>query len=170
MRDENNEFIVKTVVRASVSKTTTGGRVKSMRVLVVVGDKKGKIGVGAGKAKDSADAQKKAERNAYKNLIQVPIINGTIPHNTFAKNGATKVQINSAKQGTGIIAGGVVRDVMHVAGISDIVSKIIGSSSPHNTIYATFNALKQLHSVESIAARLGKTAKEIRSRYFFKKI
>ena len=88
----------------------------------------------------------------------------------ITKNGATKVQINSAKQGTGIIAGGVVRDVMHVAGISDIVSKIIGSSSPHNTIYATFNALKQLHSVESIAARLGKTAKEIRSRYFFKKI
>lgn len=167
--DIYKDMTIKTILRKMVSKTRSGGRIKSMSVLVVMGNGKGKFGIGSGKAQDYAEAQKKAEKAALKNLVSVPLINGTIPHNVLAKSCATTVHINRAKQGTGLIAGGVARDLFEVVGVHDIVCKIIGnSSSAYNVIYAMQKALSKLRTVEEIAQKLGKTTQEIRERYYYK--
>lgn len=142
---EEAGFFEKVVKVNRVSKKTKGGDKRSLSVLVVVGDKNGKVGVGLGKAADVQSAVRKATTYAKKHLITVPLIdNRTIPHPITTKLGAAKIIIKPAPPGTGIIAGGAVRVVVEAAGISDIVSKILGTSNQASNVYATLTALKNL--------------------------
>lgn len=145
-----------------VTKVVKGGRQFRFAATVVVGNRKGKVGLGTGKAKEMPDAVKKATQAASKRLINVSLIdNRTIPHEVVVKEGATKVMLKPAKEGTGVKAGGPVRDVLELAGIKDIVSKSLGSSTKVNMARATINALKSQKTVEEIAALRGKTKEEI---------
>lgn len=150
MNPENSnvaEYFEKVVRVNRVSKKNQGGDVRSLSVLVVVGDKKGRVGVGLGKAKDVASAIKKATTYAKKRMIEVPMKGSTIPHRIFLKNGAAKIILKPAPKGSGIIAGGAVRVVMEAAGIDDVVSKILGTKNKASNVYATMEALKRLKSV-----------------------
>ena len=125
-----------------VSKKTKGGSLVSFAALVVTGDKKGMVGLGLGKAPNVADAIKKAVRLANRNLVKIPVINGTIPYQVTEKFGAAHVLLKPAVKGTGIIAGGSVRAIVEAAGITDVVSKILGTNNKLSNSYATFKALK----------------------------
>ncbi len=125
-----------------VSKKTKGGSLVSFAALVVTGDKKGMVGLGLGKAPNVADAIKKAVRLANRNLVKVPVINGTIPYQVTEKFGAAHILLKPAVKGTGIIAGGSVRSIVDAAGITDVVSKILGTNNKLSNSYATFKALK----------------------------
>ncbi len=131
-----------------VSKKTKGGDKRSLSVLVVVGDKKGRVGVGLGKAAEVQSAVRKATSYAKKHLILVPLKGRTIPHEILVKNGAAKVLLKPAPVGTGVIAGGAVRVVVEAAGIHDIVSKILGTKNQASNVYATLEALGKLKPVE----------------------
>ncbi|MBI3955120.1 30S ribosomal protein S5 [Candidatus Gottesmanbacteria bacterium] len=139
----NEEFTEKVIQVNRVSKKTTGGNKIGFSVLMVVGDKKGKVGVGLGKAGDVASAIKKGSAYAKKHLIEVPIINTTIPHEIRLKKGAARIILKPAPPGTGIRAGGAVRSVVEAAGIRDIVSKILGTDNKASNVYATFEALQR---------------------------
>ena len=139
-----DEFIEKIAQINRVAKKTKGGNRISFSVLVVVGDKKGKVGVGLGKALDVSGAIKKALSRAKKTMIAVPMKGTTIPHEIRIKKGAAKILLKPAPVGTGIIAGGAVRMVVEAAGIRDIVSKILGSNNKASNVYATMEALKKL--------------------------
>jgi small subunit ribosomal protein S5 len=142
---EPSEFYEKVVQVNRVSKKTKGGDKRSLSVIVVVGDRKGKVGVGLGKAADVQSAVRKATSYAKKHLIEVPLKNGrTIPHDLFVKLGAAKVLMKPAPEGTGVIAGGAVRVVVEAAGVRDIVSKTLGTSNQASNVYATLHGLKQL--------------------------
>lgn len=148
--NDQTEYFEKVVQVNRVSKKTQGGDKRSLSVIVVVGDRKGKVGVGLGKAADVAAAVKKASTYAKKHLIAVPLKDGrTIPHSVYLKRGAAKVLIKPATEGTGIIAGGAVRVVVEAAGISDIVSKILGTSNRASNVYATLEALSKLQKAET---------------------
>lgn len=138
------EFEEKVVQVNRVSKKTKGGNKIGFSVLVVVGDKKGRVGAGLGGAPDVSSAVKKAVLYARKHLITVPLNKTTIPHEVFVKLGAAKVMLKPAPPGAGVIAGGPVRAVVEAAGIRDIVSKILGTSNKASNVYATMEALKQL--------------------------
>ncbi|MDO8487295.1 MAG: 30S ribosomal protein S5 [Candidatus Curtissbacteria bacterium] len=138
------EFEEKVVQVNRVSKKTKGGNKISFSVLVVVGDKKGRVGVGLGKAKDVASAIRKAVNYAKKHLINVPIKNGTIESDIFLKLGAAKVLLKPAPEGSGVIAGGAVRVVVEAAGIRNISSKVLGTKNQASNVYATLEALKRL--------------------------
>jgi len=140
------EFEEKVVQVNRVSKKTKGGNRIGFSVLVVVGDKQGKVGVGLGKAPDVVGAVKKAANYAKKHLILVPLRNGTIPHQVFVKHGAAKVLLKPASEGTGVIAGGAVRAVVEAAGIRNILSKVLGTKNQASNVYATLEALKSLRS------------------------
>lgn len=142
--ERNSEFEEKIVQVSRVSKKTKGGNKIGFSVLVVVGDKKGKVGVGLGKARDVVTSIRKGINYAKKHLITVPIINGTIPHDIFIKRGAAKVLLKPAPDGSGIIAGGAVRAVVEVAGITNISSKVLGTRNKASNVYATQEALKNL--------------------------
>lgn len=143
--ENQSEFVERMVNINHVSKKTKGGDKRGLSVIVVVGDRKGKVGVGLGKAADVQSAVKKASTYARKHMIEVPLVdNRTIPHPVTIKRGAAKVLIKPAPLGTGIIAGGAVRVVVEAAGISDIVSKIIGTSNKVSNVYATLAALQML--------------------------
>lgn len=145
MREETiRDFEEKVIQINRVSKKTKGGNKIHFSALVVVGDKKGKVGVGLGKAPDVLSSIKKGIRLAKKNVIQVPLVRGTIPHQILIKRGAAKVLLKPAPDGTGIIAGGPARSVLEAAGIRDIVSKILGTKNKANNVYATLKALSQL--------------------------
>lgn len=141
---ENQEFVEKVIQVNRVSKKTSGGNKIGFSILVIVGDKKGRVGVGLGKASDVASAVRKAATYARKHLITVPIVNTTIPHMVHIKEGAAKVLLKPAPPGTGIRAGGSVRAVVEAAGIKNIVSKILGTDNRASNVYATFSALKSL--------------------------
>ena len=141
------EFEEKIVQIRRVSKKTTGGNKIGFSVVVVVGNKKGKVGVGLGKAPSVAAAIRKGVSYAKKHLIVVPMRNTTIPHEIMVKKGAAVVLLKPAPEGTGVIAGGAIRSVVEAAGIRDIVSKIMGSKNKASNIYATMRALSQLKSV-----------------------
>jgi len=158
------EFIEKIIQISRVTKVTKGGKRLRFSALVIVGDGKGKVGYGLGKAPEVPDAIRKGIEKAKKNMITVPIVKGTIPHTIMSKFGATKVLLKPAKSGTGVIAGGTVRAIMDAAGITDIVTKCIGSSNPHNLVKATFKALSELQSIEYVAKKRGKTVEEILER------
>lgn len=144
-----------------VTKVVKGGRRYRFSAVVVVGDKKGHVGLGTGKAIEVPDAIKKAVEDAKKNLINVPIVNTTIPHQVTGIYGAGQVFLKPAPDGTGIIAGGPVRAVVELAGIQNILSKSQGSSTPINIVRATITGLKELRTVEEVAEIRGKKPEEI---------
>ncbi|MEM0992258.1 MAG: 30S ribosomal protein S5 [Bacteroidota bacterium] len=134
-----------------VAKVTKGGRTFSFAAIVVVGDGKGTVGHGLGKARDVSEAIAKAVDDAKKSLIKFPLHNGTIPHEQKGKYGAGKVLMKPASDGTGVIAGGAMRAVLEIAGVQNVLAKSQGSSNPHNVIKATFDALSKLRSPQEVA-------------------
>ena len=162
-RNVEKEFEERVVTINRVTKVVKGGRRFRFAALVVIGDKKGRVGFGTGKANEVPDAIKKAIEDAKKNVINVPIVNGTtIPHEVTGRFGAGEVFLRPASEGTGVIAGGPVRDVLEVAGINDILTKCIGSRTPINMVRATVSALQSLKTVEEVARLRGKKPEEIR--------
>ncbi len=145
-----SEFDEKVVQVNRVSKKTKGGNKIGFSVLVVVGDKKGKVGVGLGGAPDVSSAVKKAVVYARKHMIVVPMKKATIPHVVFVKLGAARIMLKPAPAGTGVIAGGPVRAVVEAAGIRDIVSKVLGTSNKASNVYATIEALRQLKAIKQV--------------------
>ena len=158
------EFEERVVVINRVSKTVKGGRRMRFSALVVVGDKKGRVGFGTGKANEVPDAIKKALEDAKKNVFRVPLVNNgtTIPHEVTGVYGAGEVFLRPATEGTGVIAGGPVRAVLELAGITDVLSKCIGSRTPINAVRATITALKSLKTVNGVAKLREKKVEEIR--------
>jgi small subunit ribosomal protein S5 len=152
---ETSELKEKLVSLQRVAKVTKGGRTFSFSALVVLGDGKGRIGQGLGKARDVQESIAKAVDDARKNLVQVPILHGTIPHEQKGKYGAGKVLIKPAADGTGVIAGGAMRAVLESAGVHNVLAKSQGSSNPHNVVKATINALTLLRSPKQIAKQRG---------------
>ncbi|WP_313501991.1 30S ribosomal protein S5 [Kaistella carnis] len=138
-----------------VTKVTKGGRAFGFSAIVVVGDEAGTVGFGLGKSKEVASAIAKAVEDAKKNLVKVPVVNHTIPHQTSARYGGADIFLRPATHGTGVIAGGTVRMVIEAAGIKDILSKSKGSSNPHNVVKATFKALLDIRRPEEIAKMRG---------------
>ena len=162
-RERDKEFEERVVTINRVTKVVKGGRRFRFAALVVVGDKKGRVGFGTGKANEVPDAIKKAIEDAKKNVFMVPIVNGTtIPHVITGKFGAGEILLRPAAEGTGVIAGGPVRAVLELAGISDILSKCLGSRTPINMVSATISALKNLKTIEQISALRDKKPQEIR--------
>ena len=149
------------VYTKSVSKTVKGGRVRKFSALVVVGDGQGHVGFGLGKASERPEAVRKGTEDAKKNLITVSLKGSTIPHEIIGVFGAGRVLMKPAPKGTGIIAGGKVRSVMELAGITDIRTKCLGSNNPGNVVKATFEGLKALRSAREVAEMRGKTVEEI---------
>ena len=138
-----------------VAKTNKGGRTFSFSAIVVVGDEKGKVGHGLGKSREVATAIQKGIEDGKKDMIHVPLVNGTIPHEQEMKYAGAHILIRPASAGTGVIAGGAMRAVLESAGITDVLAKSLGSSNPHNVVKATFNALKALRSAEDVARLRG---------------
>ena len=157
-----DEFIDRVVHVNRVSKTVKGGRNMSFAALVVVGDKKGRIGFAHAKAKEVPDAIKKATELARRKIVRIPLKEGrTLHHDIYGHFGAGKVTLRTAPAGTGIIAGGPMRAVFEVLGIQDVVAKCTGSNNPHNMVRATFRALLDEHAPRAVAARRGKKVGEI---------
>jgi len=144
-----------------VTKVVKGGKNLSFSALVVVGDESGHVGFGSGKAKEVPQAIRKAIEAAKKNMISVPLTNNTIPHQVLGLFGSGRVLLKPAVEGTGIIAGGAVRAVMQAAGISNVLTKSIGTSNPHNVIKATFEGLRSLRNPSEVARLREKTLEEI---------
>ncbi len=158
---ETSELKDKLVSLNRVAKVTKGGRTFSFSALVVVGDGKGKVGHGLGKARDVQECIAKAVDDARKNLITVPLIKGTIPHQQLGKYGAGKILIKPASDGTGVIAGGAMRAVLEMAGVHNVLGKSQGSSNPHNVVKATINALANLRDAKEIARMRGITLEKL---------
>jgi len=163
--DASNELIDKLVAVNRVSKTVKGGKRFGFAALVVVGDGKGKVGYGNGKAKEVSDAVKKATDDAKKHMVRIALREGrTLHHDIAGRFGAGKIFMRSAAPGTGIIAGGPMRAVFEALGVQDVVAKSIGTSNPHNMVKATFDALTSVRSPRAIAAKRGKKIGEIIGR------
>ena len=160
-RNEAPEFIEKVVYLNRVSKTVKGGRVMKFSALVVVGDGKGTVGYGLGKAAEVSEAIIKGISDAKKNMVKVSLAGDTIPHDVVGIFGAGTVMLKPAPEGTGVIAGGAVRAVMEAVGIHNIVAKCQRSNNPQNVVKATMEGLKSLRSPEQIAAIRGKSVEEI---------
>ena len=161
---ENNDKLLEELVIdvKSVVKVNKGGRQRRYSAIVVVGDRKGKVGLGIGKANEVPDAIKKAIQDANKNMITIPLIDGrTVAHEAIGEAGAARVIIKPAAAGTGVIAGGSVRAVLELAGVRDVVSKSLGARTKLNMATAALNALKSIKTPEQVAALRGKSVEEI---------
>jgi small subunit ribosomal protein S5 len=158
---EEVQLIEKVVHISRTAKVVKGGRRFSFSAVVVVGDGGGKVGSGLGKAKEVPVAIRKGVERAKKNMIKVPLVNQTIPHEVIGKYGAGLVLLKPAGEGTGVIAGGAIRAMLEAAGVQNVLTKCIGSHNPHNIVKATLKGLSQLRSRETIAARRGKDPAEI---------
>ena len=158
---EPSEFVEKLVYLNRVSKTVKGGRVNKFSALMVVGDEKGRVGFGLGKAAEVPEAIRKGIEDAKKNMITVQLSGTTIPHEVIGEFGAGRVLMKPAAPGTGVIAGGAVRAVVESVGIKDIRTKALRSNNPCNVVRATMAGLRQLRSAEEVAAIRGKSVKEI---------
>ena len=156
-----SEYEERVVALNRVSKTVKGGRVMKFAALVVIGDQKGTIGVGQGKAAEVPDAIRKAIEDAKKNLVTISLKGSSIPHEVIGEFGAGRVLLKPAAPGTGVIAGGAVRAVVEVAGIKDIRTKCLRSRNPQNVVNATVEGLKSLRTAEQVAAVRGKSAEEL---------
>ena len=161
-RDRDNQGFEEAVVRINrVAKVVKGGKRFSFSALVVVGDKKGRVGFAIGKAGEVPEAIRKGVEQARKALITVPMVEKTIPHMVDVQVGSGHVMLKPASPGTGVIAGGAMRAVLELAGIHDIVTKSLGTNNPINVVLATFEALGSLKTAEKVAALRGKTVQEI---------
>ncbi|MCI9557552.1 30S ribosomal protein S5 [Oscillospiraceae bacterium 50-16] len=158
---EPSEFVEKLVYLNRVSKTVKGGRVNKFSALMVVGDEKGRVGFGLGKAAEVPEAIRKGIEDAKKNMITVSLSGTTIPHEVIGEFGAGRVLMKPAAPGTGVIAGGPVRAVMEAIGIKDIRTKCLRSNNPQNVVSATFEGLKSLKTPEEVARVRGKSVEEI---------
>ncbi|MBO4580083.1 MAG: 30S ribosomal protein S5 [Clostridiales bacterium] len=161
-RERDSEFEERVIHIARVSKTVKGGKNMRFAALVVVGDKNGRVGMGIGKSAEVPEAIRKGVEEAKKNIVSINRKSGTIPHATLGEFGAAKIVMKPAAGGTGIIAGGPVRSVCELAGITDIRTKSIGSNNPINMVNATLAGLTGLKSIEEIAELRGKTIDEIK--------
>ena len=161
VRPSGLELVEKVVSIQRVTKVTKGGRTFSFSAIVVVGDENGVVGHGLGKSKDVSSAIAKAVEDAKKNLVRIPIVKGTLPHEQKGKFGGARVNIIPAAPGTGVIAGGAVRTVLEAVGVNDVLSKSQGSSNPHNVVKATFDALLRLKNAHTIAKNRGITLEKL---------
>ena len=155
---EHNELglLEKIVYLNRVAKVVKGGRRFSFSALVVVGDGNGNVGYGLGKAQEVPEALRKATEHARKNMMTVPLVDGTLPYDVLGRYGSGRVLLKPASKGTGIIAGGAVRAIMEAAGVSDVLAKAIGTNNPHNVLRATMQGLVSLRSAEDVSALRGK--------------
>ncbi len=156
-----NELKEKVVAINRVAKVVKGGRTFRFSAVVVVGDEAGHVGVGNGKASEVPDAIKKAIEDAKKNLIEVPVVGTTIPHEYIGKFGSASVMLKPAAEGTGVIAGGSVRPVLELAGYKDIRTKVLGTNNPRNVVYATIAGLSKMQTIEQVAKKRGKKVEDI---------
>ena len=158
---EQKEFVEKLVRLNRTAKTVKGGRRMSFSALTVVGDGKGRVGYGFGKANDVSEAIRKSIDKAKRSLMFVPVKNGTLPHEMLGNYKSSSILLKPACPGTGIIAGGTVRAIMDAIGATDVISKSLGSSSPVNVVRATFNALENLMDAKEIASKRGKSLQDM---------
>lgn len=158
---EEEKLLEKIIDTKRVAKVVKGGRNFSFSAIVVVGDKKGNVGVGTGKANEIVDAIRKAKEKATKAMFKVPLVKGTVPHEIIARYGASRVMIKPASEGTGIIAGGTTRAIFEVAGIENILCKSLGSNTPCNVVKATIDGLKAMRTIGDAAALRGKTIAQL---------
>ena len=161
-QQEEKEFEERVVKINRVTKVVKGGRRYRFAALVVIGDKKGRVGFGTGKANEVPDAIKKATEDARHNLVRIPLVGTTLPHEIVGNYGAGSVLLRPATEGTGVIAGGPVRAVMELAGVNDVLTKCLGSRTPINMIRATFAGLKQMKTLEEVTKTRGMKASEVR--------
>lgn len=162
MSEGEVEIVDRLVSLNRVAKVVKGGRRFSFSALVVAGDGNGRVGAGMGKANEVPEAIRKGFEQAKKSLFEVPLVEGSIPHEVLGQFGAGEVFLKPAAEGTGVIAGGAVRAVLEAAGVHNILTKCIGSTNPHNVVHATIDALRQLQSAEVVAERRGLTVEEMR--------
>jgi small subunit ribosomal protein S5 len=160
-KKEQKEFVEKLVRLNRTAKTVKGGRRMSFSALTVVGDGKGRVGYGFGKANDVSEAIRKSIDKAKRSLMFVPVKNGTLPHEMLGNYKSSSILLKPACPGTGIIAGGTVRAIMDAIGATDVISKSLGSSSPVNVVRATFNALENLMDAKEIASNRGKSLQDM---------
>jgi len=160
-KDSESQIIDKVVNIGRVTKVVKGGRIFKFTALVVVGDMNGKVGIGHGKAREVPDAIKKALENAKKSMVDVPVVNGTIPHEVIGKYVSSELVMRPAAPGTGIIAGGAARSLFELAGVQNILCKSTRSRNAYNSLYAVMDGFKQMRTLEEVAELRGKTVQEI---------
>ena len=162
MQENESELKEKVVAISRVAKVVKGGRTFRFSAVVVVGNENGKVGVGNGKASEVPDAIKKAIEDAKKNLVEVPIVGTTVPHEFIGKFGSASVMLKPASEGTGLITGGSVRPVLELAGYRDVRTKVLGTNNPRNVVYATLEGLKSMQTIEEVARKRGKKVEDIK--------
>jgi small subunit ribosomal protein S5 len=164
-RDDDNNFVEKTIFINRVAKVVKGGRRFNFAAIVVCGDGEGKVGIGQGKANEVPEAIRKATERARKTMRPVPIVDGTVPHYVHGEFGAAEVVLRPASPGTGVIAGATVRAILDAAGYHNVLTKVLGSNNPYNVVKAVMNALERLESPEQYAARVGRPVDEVLANY-----